>query len=113
MGLQRAKLVSEYHCGNENLAQPAGPAPAMEILNWGERVIDADIIFYGKEIINTEKLTIPHKHMHKRAFVLVPMLELIPDFVHPVINKTISQIYDDLEEVEDVYLYGTRPNAPI
>ena len=51
--------------------------------------------------------------MHKRAFVLVPMLELIPDFVHPVINKTISQIYDDLEEVEDVYLYGTRPNAPI
>ena len=82
-------------------------------VRWGERVIDADIIFYGKEIINTEKLTIPHKHMHKRAFVLVPMLELIPDFVHPVINKTISQIYDDLEEVEDVYLYGTRPNAPI
>lgn len=82
-------------------------------VRWGERIIDADIIFYGKEIINTEKLTIPHKHMHKRAFVLVPMLELIPDFVHPVMNKTITQIYDELEEVEDVFLYGTRPNASI
>ena len=53
-------------------------------------------------------LTIPHKFMHKRAFVLVPLLELIPDFVHPVFNITISQLYDNLEEVEEVYLYGTR-----
>ncbi len=82
-------------------------------VRWGERLIDADIIFYGKEVINTEKLTIPHKYMHKRAFVLVPLLELIPDFVHPVLNRTISQIYDDLEDVEDVFLYGTRPNAAI
>lgn len=75
---------------------------------WGERPIDIDIIFYGKEIINTQFLTIPHKHMHKRAFVLVPLLELVPDFVHPVSNKTVSELYDDLEDVEDVYLYGTR-----
>ncbi len=75
---------------------------------WGERPIDIDIIFYGKEIINTQFLTIPHKHMHERAFVLVPLLELVPDFVHPVSNKTVSELYDDLEDVEDVYLYGTR-----
>ena len=75
---------------------------------WGERPIDIDIIFYGKEIINTQLLTVPHKHMHERAFVLVPLLELVPDFVHPVSNKTISQLYDGLEDVEDVYLYGTR-----
>ncbi len=80
-------------------------------VRWGERAIDIDIIFYDKQIINTEKLTIPHKHMHKRAFVLVPLLELIPDFVHPVSGKSVSALYDELEEVEDVFLYGTRPHV--
>lgn len=77
-------------------------------VHWGERPIDIDIIFYDKDIISSDLLKVPHPYMHKRAFVLVPLLELIPDFVHPVLNKTISSIYDALEDVEDVYLYGTR-----
>lgn len=80
-------------------------------VRWGERFIDIDILFYDKQTVNTEKLTIPHKHLHKRAFVLVPLLELIPDFRHPVSEKTITDLYDELEEVEDVFLYGTRPHA--
>ena len=76
--------------------------------HWGERPIDIDIIFYDDETINFDFLTVPHKYMHLRAFVLVPLLELVPDFVHPVLKKTVSQLYDELEEVEDVYLYGTR-----
>lgn len=78
-------------------------------VRWGERTVDVDILFYGKEIINEPNLTVPHKRIHERAFVLVPLLELIPDFIHPVLNKSISQLYDELEDVEDVYLYGTRP----
>lgn len=77
-------------------------------IRWGERPIDIDIIFYGQEIVNLPNLTVPHINMHNRAFVLVPLLELIPDFKHPVLNKTISEIYDSLEDVEDVFLYGTR-----
>ena len=77
-------------------------------IRWGERPIDIDIIFYGQEIVNLPKLTVPHINMHNRAFVLVPLLELIPDFEHPVLNKTVSEIYDSLDEVEDVFLYGTR-----
>ncbi len=76
--------------------------------HWGERPIDIDIIFYDSVVMNSELLTIPHKYMHKRAFVLVPLLEIIPDFNHPVFNKTISQLYDDLEDVEEVFLYGAR-----
>lgn len=75
---------------------------------WGERTIDIDIIFYNKDVVNTDMLTIPHPRMHQRAFVLVPLLELIPDFIHPVLNKTISDLYDELDNVEEVYLYGTR-----
>ena len=77
-------------------------------IRWGERPIDIDIIFYGHEIVNLPNLTVPHINMHNRAFVLVPLLELIPDFTHPVLNKTVSEIYDSLVEVEDVFLYGTR-----
>lgn len=76
---------------------------------WGQRPIDIDIIFYDSIIIKSDVLTIPHERMHLRAFVLVPLLELIPDFVHPVLNQTISELYDNLEDVEDVYLYGTKP----
>ena len=75
---------------------------------WGERTIDIDIIFYGNQKIESEILSVPHPRMQDRAFVLVPFLELIPDFVHPTLGKTISKIYDELEEVEDVFLYGTR-----
>lgn len=78
--------------------------------HWGERPIDIDILFYEKEIIEKEFLTIPHPHLHKRAFVLVPLLEIIPNYIHPKLEKTISQLYDELEEVEDVYLFGTKIN---
>lgn len=77
-------------------------------IRWGERPIDVDIIFYGSEIVDLPNLSVPHINMHNRAFVLVPLLELIPDFKHPVLNKTVSEIYDSLEDVEEVYLYGTR-----
>lgn len=73
-----------------------------------DRNIDIDILFYDKRMIKTDSLTIPHPFFHKRAFTLVPMLEIAEDFVHPVFNKTVEQLYDDLENPETVYLYGTR-----
>lgn len=73
-----------------------------------DRTIDIDILFYNKDIINEENLVIPHKFLHLRAFTLVPLLELIPNFEHPVLHKTIAQIHNDLENPEMVFLYGTR-----
>ena len=73
-----------------------------------DRTIDIDILFYNKEIINEENLTIPHKYVHLRAFTLVPMIELNSDFVHPVLHKTIEEMHNDLENPEMVFLYGTR-----
>lgn len=74
---------------------------------WLQRAIDIDILMYNDEIINTKDLIIPHPLMHLRAFVLVPMLEVKADLIHPVFNKTISQLYDELPDPEDVFLYGT------
>lgn len=75
---------------------------------YDDRTIDIDVLFYNKDIINKENLTIPHKYVHLRAFTLVPMLELAADFVHPVLHKTISELHNDLENPEMVFLYGTR-----
>jgi len=75
---------------------------------WQDRTIDIDILMYDSLIINESTiLNVPHPHMHNRAFVLVPMLELKSDLVHPVLNKTMSELYEELENPEDVFLYGT------
>lgn len=75
---------------------------------YADRTIDIDILFYGNEIVHEENLIIPHKFLHLRAFTLVPLLELIPDFEHPVLHKTVSELHNDLENPEMVFLYGTR-----
>lgn len=75
---------------------------------YDDRTIDIDILFYNRDIINEADLIIPHKYVHLRAFTLVPMLELAPDFVHPVLNKSIIDLHSDLENPEMVFLYGTR-----
>ncbi len=76
--------------------------------HYGDRTLDIDIIFYDNEIVNDENLVIPHKFFHQRAFTLVPMLELAPNFVHPTLKKTVMQLHEELENPEMVFLYGTR-----
>lgn len=75
---------------------------------WGPRTIDLDILFYDDIIIATDELQVPHARVHERSCTLVPMKEIAPEFVHPVIGKTITQIYNDLIAPEEIYLYGTR-----
>ena len=68
------------------------------------RVIDLDILFYGNEIINTEELTIPHRMIEKRYFVLIPLMEISENFVHPALKKSVSELYSELGE--DVKKYA-------
>jgi 2-amino-4-hydroxy-6-hydroxymethyldihydropteridine diphosphokinase len=65
---------------------------------WGPRTIDIDILFYGSAIINEEGLHIPHPELHKRRFTLEPLNELIPNFFHPVFNKTMLQLKNELKD---------------
>ena len=72
------------------------------------RIIDIDILFYGDLIVDEPDLKIPHEHLHERAFALVPLLELIPDYEHPKYKKSLLQLHEELETLDDVFLYGTR-----
>jgi len=59
---------------------------------WGPRIIDLDLLFYGDKVIETKGLTVPHKEIRNRQFVLDPLCEIAPGFVHPVFGKTIRRI---------------------
>lgn len=65
---------------------------------YSDRIMDVDIIFFNDNIVETENLTIPHPHMHERMFVLMPLCEITPDFVHPVSGKTIQELKDECKD---------------
>jgi len=58
----------------------------------GPRLIDMDILFYDDLILNTSSLVIPHPRLHERGFVLLPLMELSPDLVHPLIKKSVREM---------------------
>jgi 2-amino-4-hydroxy-6-hydroxymethyldihydropteridine diphosphokinase len=61
-------------------------------IRWGPRLIDMDILFYDNLVLNAPGLTIPHPRLHERAFVLVPLADLAPDLVHPVLGKPVRDM---------------------
>lgn len=71
---------------------------------WEARPIDIDILFYENKILETTDLTIPHPHLHRRNFVLVPLLEIAPHKQHPVFKKTVETLYEETEDTLDVIL---------
>jgi 2-amino-4-hydroxy-6-hydroxymethyldihydropteridine diphosphokinase len=65
---------------------------------WGSRLIDIDILFFNEEIIKQNGLEIPHPELHNRRFTLEPLAEMAPDLVHPLLNKTISDLKKELTD---------------
>ena len=70
------------------------------------RIIDIDILFYGDRIIQTEELTIPHPRIAERAFVLVPLAEIAPNLVHPILRKKASELLAEMVGKDGVKKLG-------
>jgi 2-amino-4-hydroxy-6-hydroxymethyldihydropteridine diphosphokinase len=71
------------------------------------RTLDIDIIFYGQEIIGEHDLQIPHPRMHLRRFTLLPLCDIAPGLVHPLLKKNMRELLDDCSDDSDVSCYTT------
>ena len=71
--------------------------------SYSSRVIDIDILFYDGQIIDTPSLQVPHPQLHKRRFTLIPLREVAPDLLHPVLQKTTTQLLDECQDPSAVH----------
>jgi len=87
----------------------------------GPRTIDLDILFYGDQVMKEPGLTVPHPRLHQRRFVLMPMNELDPLWVHPTLKQSVAQLLTDVPDQSHVRLlfpqpstrYGSRPTCNV
>ncbi len=77
----------------------------------GPRTMDFDILFFGDQVIQEKGLTIPHPRLHLRRFVLEPLLELAPEWMHPSLNQSVRQLLESLEDSGQVKKLDVLPGA--
>jgi len=77
-------------------------------VRFGPRVIDIDVLFYDDLVISTPRLEIPHPRLHERGFTLIPLSEIAPDLVHPLLGVTIRELRDSVPSLEKVHLYTVK-----
>ena len=112
--LQPERLLVLCRETERGLGRDPGPLNA-------SRPIDLDILFYGQRIIETPRLTVPHPRLHQRRFVLLPMAELAPDWIHPQYGQTMQALLDRLTETHHVRKldvvpgshFATRPSCTV
>ena len=108
--MKQPKYYNQVVCGFTGLSPVELVVKCQQIENmlgrvrkerWGSRNIDLDILSYGNEIVDNEKLKIPHPEMEKRSFVLLPLLELSPDWVHPKSGTSIRILWENWLKTND------------
>lgn len=93
-GLLDETQAIESRMGRKRDGQPNQP-----------RVMDIDILFYDRLVLQSRRLTIPHPRLHRRAFTLVPLMEIAPELIHPVLNRPIRELCRNHGDRLDVRIY--------
>jgi 2-amino-4-hydroxy-6-hydroxymethyldihydropteridine diphosphokinase len=71
-----------------------------DVIRFGPRVLDLDIIFFDDRVIDSDRLVVPHPRMHQRRFVLKPICDIDPTIIHPVLKKDMQSLLDGLGKDE-------------
>ena len=78
----------------------------VRINKWEARVIDIDILYYADRIIDAPNLQVPHPHLPDRRFALVPLLDIAPGFIHPVLGKSTAELLEQTTDHLAVRLFN-------
>jgi 2-amino-4-hydroxy-6-hydroxymethyldihydropteridine diphosphokinase len=87
----------------QNIEHLVGRTPVA--VRWSARTIDIDIIAIAQQIIHTDILTVPHPYMHLRRFVLAPLADICPQWVHPTLQKNIQTLYNECADSLAIHKY--------
>ncbi len=101
--LSPAALLARCHVIEDALGRS-------RLVRWGPRTLDLDILLYGDQVINDEELTIPHPLLTTRAFVLIPLTEIAPEAVHPVLKTTVARLLHVLRDDHRVTICDESAN---
>jgi 2-amino-4-hydroxy-6-hydroxymethyldihydropteridine diphosphokinase len=74
-------------------------------VQWGQRTLDVDILFYGNEVIRKPDLAVPHPQLQDRRFALTPMAEIAPGFIHPLLHKTMAELLAHCKDRLPVHVF--------
>ncbi|MFW5655984.1 MAG: 2-amino-4-hydroxy-6-hydroxymethyldihydropteridine diphosphokinase [Bacteroidota bacterium] len=102
--LKTEKPAEELMHTSKAIEQQAGRTKS-SVGNYEPRPLDIDILFYGSEVIHSQHLIVPHPQLQFRRFVLVPLADIAPDFIHPETNKKVSVLLDECRDESAVWLY--------
>lgn len=103
IALQSTQAPAELLETIKHIEQKAGRTASEK---WHARTIDIDILLCGDEVVQQNRLAIPHPLLQDRNFVLIPLLEIAAEQIHPVLNKTIEEIYTDCQDKGEVYIFN-------
>jgi len=78
------------------------------LVTWGPRTLDVDILFIDQEVIQESDLQVPHPHIQNRKFILIPMLEIAADWIHPISKKSIHELLNETTDTSAVSLIPNR-----
>lgn len=106
--LSPAELLSTL----QRIEEALGRDRRGESERWGPRMIDLDIVFYGERCIEMPGLTVPHPRAHQRSFVMRPLAELDPDWVHPRLGRTLAEIARSGADLDRVRPWRRPPGWP-
>lgn len=76
-------------------------------IKWGERSIDIDVLYYNNEIISTENLVVPHPFIQERKFVLVPLCEIAPVFIHPKLKQSNLELLEKCQDSGEIVVFNS------
>ena len=74
--------------------------------HWGDRTMDIDILYFGQSMISSSSLQIPHPFIAQRRFVLAPLVEILPEFIHPILGKNHLELLKECQDKSKVFIYN-------